>query len=64
MTQREQKIQVLEESLTETNRFTKAALAAIKNLTSNEFYSSSKEVATVKRASMDLSRALTKVRRG
>jgi hypothetical protein len=62
VTQREQKIQALKEALAEAERFIKRAKAAIKDLESDEWYSSSKELAAAKRASMDLSRALTRVR--
>ncbi|MCJ7829344.1 MAG: hypothetical protein MUP81_06360 [Dehalococcoidia bacterium] len=58
----EKKIQILIEAIIEAERFIKRAKAAKKDLESDECYSSSKEVAAAKRASMDLSRILTKVR--
>jgi len=65
MSYTEHRIAILQEAIAETARFTKAAHSAVKRLKEDRgaSISGSKETAAVKRASMDLSRALTKVRR-
>lgn len=62
------KIQALDEAIREASRFIKKATEAQARLVieSNERYksASTKEFAAAKRASMDLTRSLVKVRRG
>lgn len=59
----DRQIEALQEAIREAERFVERAYAAVNKLKEhNMWFPSSKETAAAKRASMDLTRALVKVR--
>jgi hypothetical protein len=60
----ERRVQQYQEAIDEAERFIRLAGHAVNKLRAKDVYGGSKETAAAKRASMDLSRALSTLRKG